>query len=147
MTSASETEGEGSPSIPKTAKELAKTRGKGPAETAFKTVFPDITLCIPPVLMHDAGRAASEQLDSLLMRYVPQFEGVLMSHSNLNFKQKLGKIDGDGAFANVLVGVNGLVWAPKIGMRLEGKIKLSTPSHVSLLVHGIFNASITSAHL
>lgn len=157
MTSASETEGEGSqagsqksnenPSIPKTAKELAKTRGKGPAESAFKTVFPDITLCIPPVLIGDARRAASEQLDSLLMRYVPQFEGVLMSHSKLTFKQKLGKIDGDGAFANVLVGVNGLVWAPKIGMRLEGKIKLSTPSHVSLLVHGIFNASITSAHL
>jgi DNA-directed RNA polymerase I subunit RPA43 len=32
-------------------------------------------------------------------------------------------------------------------MRLEGEIKLSTPSHISLLVHGIFNASITSAHL
>lgn len=157
MTSASETEGEGSQagsqksnentSIAKTAKELAKTRGKGPAESAFKTVFPEITLCIPPVLMHDARRAADEQLDSLLMRYVPQFGGVLMSHSKLNFMQKLGKIDGDGAFANVLVSVNGLVWAPKIGMRLEGKIKLSTPSHVSLLVHGIFNASITSAHL
>lgn len=32
-------------------------------------------------------------------------------------------------------------------MRLEGQIQLSTPSHISLLVHGIFNASITSAHL
>lgn len=156
MTSASETEGEGSqslgqklnnPLIPKTAKELARMKGKGPAESAFKMVHPEITLCIPPILMHDAHRAANEQLDSLLMRYVPQFGGVLMSYSDLKFMQKLGKIDGDGAFANVLVGVSGLIWAPKIGTRLEGKIKLSTPSHVSLLVHGIFNASITSAHL
>lgn len=154
MTSASETEGEGSQagrnghsSIPKTAKELAKMKGKGPAESAFKTIFPNITLCIPPVLMHDPHKAANEQLDSLLMRYVPQMGGVLMSHSELKFLEKLGKIDGDGAFANVFINVSGLVWAPKIGMRLEGKIKLSTPSHVSLLVHGIFNASITSAHL
>lgn len=32
-------------------------------------------------------------------------------------------------------------------MRLEGQLKLSTPSHISLLIHGIFNASITAAHL
>ncbi|MCO5565878.1 hypothetical protein L7F22_019553 [Adiantum nelumboides] len=157
MTSASETEGEGSQaggqksngnsSIPKSAKELAKMKGKGPAVSAFNVISPEIILCIPPVLMHDAQKAAEEQLDTLVMRYVPQFEGVLMSHSNLKFKQRLGKIDGDGAFANVLVGVSGRVWAPKIGMRLEGKIKLSTPSHVSLLVHGTFNASITSGHL
>lgn len=66
---------------------------------------------------------------------------------NITFLRPLATVDADGAFSIVPVGLTALVWAPKIGMRLEGQIKLSTPSHVSLLVHGIFNASITAAHL
>lgn len=70
-----------------------------------------------------------------------------MCHTNIAFEKDMGTIDADGAYSVVPVQMTCLVWAPRIGMRLEGKINLSTHSHVSLLVHGIFNASITSAHL
>lgn len=70
-----------------------------------------------------------------------------MSHRNVSFLHEHAKIDSDGAYSIAPAGLTCLAWAPEIGMRLEGKIQLSTPSHVSLLVHGIFNASITSAHL
>lgn len=73
--------------------------------------------------------------------------GVFLSHDGINFLRPCAQIDSDGAYATSPAQVSCLVWAPEIGMRLEGQIQLSTPSHMSLLVHGIFNASITSAHL
>lgn len=119
----------------------------GPKESAFRYLYPSIDISIPPALVHDPHRAADELMDTLLMRYVPQMSGVLLSHHNVTFLRQHAKIDSDGAYAIVPAGMTCLVWAPEIGMRLEGQIQLSTPSHVSLLVHGIFNASITSAHL
>ena len=78
---------------------------------------------------------------------MPQLNGVLISHRNICFLRSHARIDSDGAYSIAPAGLTCLVWTPKIGMRLEGEIKMSTPSHISLLVHGIFNASITSAHL
>lgn len=81
------------------------------------------------------------------IRYVPQLGGVLLSHSNITFPRRHASFEADGAFSTVPATVTCLLWAPEVGMRLEGQLKLSTPSHVSLLVHGIFNASVTAAHL
>jgi DNA-directed RNA polymerase I subunit RPA43 len=119
----------------------------GPKESAFRYLYPIIDISIPPALIHDPHRAADELMDTLLMRYVPQMSGVLLSHHNITFLRQYAKIDSDGAYSIIPAGMTCLVWAPEVGMRLEGQIQLSTPSHVSLLVHGIFNASITSAHL
>ncbi|GAA6039651.1 hypothetical protein JCM8097_002236 [Rhodosporidiobolus ruineniae] len=41
----------------------------------------------------------------------------------------------------------GVGWRPKVGMKLVGTPTLSTPSHVSLLLHNLFNASIPSSHI
>ncbi|GAA5977127.1 hypothetical protein JCM11641_001309 [Rhodosporidiobolus odoratus] len=41
----------------------------------------------------------------------------------------------------------GVGWRPKIGMKLVGTPTLSTPSHISLLLHNLFNASIPSSHI
>ncbi|UZJ51689.1 hypothetical protein CBS101457_001009 [Exobasidium rhododendri] len=110
-------------------------------------MYPIVDIPIPPALTQDAHRAAKELMDTLLMRYVPQLSGVLLTHRNISFLRSHARIDADGAYSIAPAGLTCLVWAPQIGMRLEGQIKLSTPSHISLLVHGIFNASITSAHL
>lgn len=80
-------------------------------------------------------------------RYVPQLDGVLLAHRQITLTRSHACIDSNSAYASFPVGLTALVWAPRIGMRLEGQLKLSTPSHISLLVHGIFNASITAAHL
>ncbi|BGP18909.1 hypothetical protein JCM10213_005506 [Rhodosporidiobolus nylandii] len=41
----------------------------------------------------------------------------------------------------------GVGWRPKVGMKLVGTPTLSTPSHISLLLHNLFNASIPSSHI
>lgn len=40
-----------------------------------------------------------------------------------------------------------MVWRPILGMRLVAKISLSSPDHISLLVHRTFNASIPKHHI
>lgn len=107
-----------------------------------KVYFP-----VPPVWSSDATASILEQLDSLVMRYIPQLEGVLLTHSNVRCLSTMGDIVGDSAFAVVPATFSGLVWRPEIGMKLQGTITLSSPSHVSLLLHDTFNAAISAQHL
>ena len=93
--------------------------------------------------------------------YIPNLGGVLVAHSNAHYLRKEGLIDGDSAFSLAPVSFDAIVWRPELGMELgtcgylelwmltraEGSIALSSPSHVSLLLHGTFNAAISAAHL
>ncbi|GAA5945950.1 hypothetical protein JCM1841_003421 [Sporobolomyces salmonicolor] len=58
----------------------------------------------------------------------------------------LPMIDGSG-FTLADVEWEGLGWRPRVGMRLVGTPTLSTPSHISLLLHNLFNASIPASHI
>ena len=81
-------------------------------------------------------------------RYVPQLQGVLITHDFQDgFQSTQARIEGDCPYAVVHVGLPCLTWSPRIGNRLEGKISHSFPSHVSLVVDKTFNASVTAAHL
>ncbi|EST06063.1 RNA polymerase Rpb7, N-terminal [Kalmanozyma brasiliensis GHG001] len=115
--------------------------------TAFETLYPILNLPIPPVWTSDPYSAFSDLMDTLVMRYVPQLSGVLITHSPTRFLQDTAVFSADSAFATAQVGFECTVWRPKIGQMLEGTICLSSPSHVSLLLYGLFNASIPASHL
>lgn len=104
-------------------------------------------MAIPPVWALDPTASVLEQLDTLVMRYVPQLKGVLLTHSNVKFLGQMGHIDGDSAFFVAPTSFSSLVWRPQIGMVLRGTITLSSPSHVSLLLYDTFNAAISAPHL
>ncbi|CAO1615139.1 unnamed protein product [Jaminaea pallidilutea] len=133
-----------------------------PLSSAFESQYPVTTISIPPIHSSDPKLAVTELFDSLIMRFVPPLNGVLVSHGQIFFLTPDGRnvaesasvhpgpsalIDGDGAFAKVKVAVECCVWRPRIGAKIEGTITLSTPSHVSLLINSTFNASIPSSHL
>lgn len=84
-----------------------------------------------------------------MLRYVPELEGVLVTHQAdpQCFQRQTARIEADGAYGLAPAKVGSLVWSPRIGMKLQGKIILSSPSHVSLLLDGLFNASISSSHI
>ncbi|WFD44683.1 hypothetical protein MPSI1_003353 [Malassezia psittaci] len=106
-----------------------------------------MVLPVPPVWMNEPIKSVCEQLDTLVMRFIPHFEGVLLAYSHARFLTQLGGILGDSAFAEAPIAFDALVWRPVIGMPLTGSITLSSPSHVSLLLHDTFNAAISSQHL
>ncbi|PWZ03396.1 hypothetical protein BCV70DRAFT_16259 [Testicularia cyperi] len=115
--------------------------------SAFETMYPVLNLPIPPVWTNDPYSAFSDLMDTLVMRYVPQLSGVLITHSPTRFLQDTAVFSADSAFATASVGFECVVWRPKIGQVLEGTVCLSSPSHVSLLLYGLFNASIPASHL
>ncbi|CAO1624903.1 unnamed protein product [Parajaminaea phylloscopi] len=124
-----------------------------PVSSAFELQYPVLTVALPPIHCSDPSAAVAEMLDSLIMRFVPPLNGVLVSHGQTYFLTDGGVesasavVEADSAFAKAQVAVECCVWRPRVGIKVQGTITLSTPSHVSLLVHSTFNASIPKAHL
>ncbi|KAG8746350.1 hypothetical protein FRC10_005339 [Ceratobasidium sp. 414] len=106
--------------------------------TGFKLVRARTNVSVPPRFAGDTRRGVEEILDNLVMRYVPSLRGVLLSHKNLTFAQKVAIIYAEGPFPTTIVEFDAGVWAPEVGMRIN---------HIGLLVHRTFNASIDRAHI
>ncbi|KZW00259.1 hypothetical protein EXIGLDRAFT_711428 [Exidia glandulosa HHB12029] len=134
-----------------TKRKKDKSKGKeraaaaGPSE--FRYVQGETVISIPPSHAGNPVACANEMLDSMMMRYIPALEGVMLAHSDLRFLQEKASLVGACPFAVCTIGFRALVWGPTIGMKLKGKISLCSPDHVSLLVHRTFNVSIPRHHI
>lgn len=130
--------------------ELAAAPGTARAagdDNEFALVATSLVVSIPPVFASRPRDGVEELLDSMLMRYIPALRGVVLSHSNLTFLESNAQIKADCPFAVCRVAFNAMVWSPRIGMKLAGKINLCSPDHVSLLIHRTFNTSIPRHHI
>ncbi|KAE8216151.1 hypothetical protein CF327_g625 [Tilletia walkeri] len=116
-------------------------------QSAYRVVYPVLNMPIAPVWWKHPLGAVRELFDTMVMRYVPQLNGILIAHEEHTFLTGTAEIRSDSAFATVPVKVKCTIWAPSIGMRLEGKIVYSNTDVVSLLLNGTFNAAIPAAHL
>ncbi|TFK91329.1 hypothetical protein K466DRAFT_515489 [Polyporus arcularius HHB13444] len=126
----------------------ADKKGKGRAtDAAFRVVRASLAVSVPPVFASDLRGGVEEMLDSMLMRYIPALRGVVLAHDRLEFLDKVATIKADCPFANCRVAFDATVWSPQVGMKLSGKINLSSPDHISLLVHRTFNVSIPRHHI
>ncbi|KAJ9101038.1 hypothetical protein QFC21_003256 [Naganishia friedmannii] len=107
------------PSKSARSEKLDKSSNHGQLDSAFLHVNTDIRLSIPPVFAGDLRRGAMEMLDSLVMRYTPALQAVLLAYSNIRFADTTANILNDCPFAIVDVSFNAVVWSPKIGHRLD----------------------------
>ncbi|KAH7925959.1 hypothetical protein BV22DRAFT_1010160 [Leucogyrophana mollusca] len=128
-----------------------RKKGKGKsratdADSEFRVVGASLVVSIAPVFANNLRGGAEEMLDSMVMRYIPAFRGVMLAHSNLHFLNKTATINADCPFSVCTVGFNATVWSPHVSMKL-GEVNLCSPDHVSLLVHRTFNVSIPKHHL
>ncbi|KAL1742079.1 hypothetical protein HDZ31DRAFT_44058 [Schizophyllum fasciatum] len=120
---------------------------KDAADSDFHVLDASLVLSIPPAFTADPARGALEMLDSMVMRYIPAFQGVVLSHSHLEFLSPAAHIRLECPFLVCKVAFRATVWRPHIGMKLVGKINLSSPDHISLLLHRTFNVSIPRRHI
>ncbi|KAJ3868532.1 hypothetical protein EV359DRAFT_32030 [Lentinula novae-zelandiae] len=121
-------------------------KGKG-KETAFQVVQSSLVVSLSPVFASNPRTGVEEMLDSMIMRYIPALDGVVLSHSNLTFKEDTAAIQADSPFLICNIIFDATVWRPLVGMQLVGKISLCSPDHISLLVHKTFNVSIPRHHI
>ncbi|KAJ2918508.1 hypothetical protein MD484_g1881, partial [Candolleomyces efflorescens] len=126
--------------------EAVKPNDKGKGRE-FQLVTSSMAVSVPPVFAGNPRAGVEEMLDSLVMRYIPALQGVVLSHSNLAFTSETGNIKGDCPYIVCDIRFDATVWNPHIGMKLKGRINLSSPDHISLLVHRTFNVSIPRHHI
>jgi len=142
--------GAAEPSTKRQKKEKAAKKDKGKARAGtseFRIVNASMLVSVPPVFANDLHAGVEEMLDSMLMRYIPALQGVVMAHENLQFVDSKATIKADCPFANCRIAFDATVWSPQVGMKLVGKISLCSPDHISLLVHRTFNVSIPRNHI
>ncbi|KAJ3749080.1 hypothetical protein DFH05DRAFT_1520671 [Lentinula detonsa] len=123
-----------------------KGKGKG-KETAFQVVQSSLVISVSPVFSSNPRAGIEELLDSMIMRYIPALDGVVLSHSNLTFKEDTAAIQADCPFLVCKILFDATVWRPLVGMKLVGKISICSPDHISLLIHKTFNVSIPRHHI
>lgn len=95
-----------------------------------------------------------QHLDPLIMTYFPKAQGVVLSYSSITVNKShestdsndepitLAKVTESSPFTFMWITVDLLIWRPQIGDMLEGYIYMQTASHIGLLIHDTFNASI-----
>ena len=88
-------------------------------------------------------------LFQLLMRYTPDLGGVVLTFSNIKLppNQRHGMLISDEPHITVNVMATAQVFSPATGMELVGRATKVASTHVSLLVYGIFNATINAADM
>ena len=100
-----------------------------------------------PNSLGDVVKRIEDSLRDFLLKYSDGFEGVLLSFENV-------KTLGQGSILNELphihydVEMDALVFRPTIGCNLSGLVtEASFHSHLSLVVHRYFNASISAEEM
>lgn len=90
-----------------------------------------------------------QHLNNMVMKFNNELGGVVLGYDNLEIlgdqaeeSEKLVKLTADTPFAFTWCHVDIIVWQPQVGDIVEGWIFIQSASHIGLLIHDAFNASI-----
>lgn len=121
----------------------------------FHTVTTSLYVSLAPIHLNDPINGIKAQhLDPLIMSYFAKADGVVLSYSNIQIGKEnittdtndepitVARIEGSSPFTFLWITVDLLIWRPQIGDVLEGSMYMQTASHIGLLIHDTFNASI-----
>lgn len=107
---------------------------------------------LAPIYISEPLKGITKQhLNSMVMKYKDEVGGVVLGYDNLQIQDispednkdtKLVKLTPDTPFGFTWCSVDLYVWQPQIGDIIEGWIFIQSPSHIGLLIHDAFNASI-----
>eukprot|EP01031_Cornospumella_fuschlensis_P034800 gene34800-42144_t len=112
----------------------------------------DVTmkLSLAPFMTADPVNAIKSHIDKLLYRFDDQLGGIPLAYEDVTFAdgKGLGRIFADHPWVFVEARVTKLLtFIPQVGMTVRGKVSQVSENHISLLVLGLFNASIGDKEL
>lgn len=107
----------------------------------------------PMYLQNPLQGIMKQHLNPMITKYNNNIGGVVMGYEHLTIvdvdpndnKEKIGKlikVTPDTPFSFMWCKVELYVWQPQVGDVLEGNIFIQSASHIGLLIHDSFNASI-----
>ncbi|XP_054914747.1 DNA-directed RNA polymerase I subunit RPA43 [Poeciliopsis prolifica] len=99
-------------------------------------------VALPPVYLKRKRTGIQEELDAELLKFSPSLHGVPLAYDDIRITTQHGDIYDDSGYIHMDIEANFIVFQPKTGQKLLGKVNKLGVSHVGCLVHGCFNASI-----
>ncbi|KAI9501646.1 hypothetical protein GGI25_002960 [Coemansia spiralis] len=115
--------------------------------SSFVECMAKLTVTLSPVYSRDSWAGIHETLNSMLLRFVPQVRGVVLSYSKVKQLSNSALMFNDSPFSQLKVAARLLLWRPIAGMSLRGSINVQSPDHIGLLLWDTFNASIPASFI
>jgi len=124
---------------------VVATRSKsvGRDMEGLSVVKADLSAFLHPSKTDDVQQGVLELLSSLLLRYNEEFDGVVLAYFDLKICNWTAKIlNGLSPYLSLKLKAKLLLFSPKPGMLLEGKVNKVEKDYIGVIVLGIFNAAI-----
>ncbi|KAJ2723544.1 hypothetical protein GGI07_002582 [Coemansia sp. Benny D115] len=106
-----------------------------------------LTVTLAPIYTNDFMAGVYEALNNMLLQYVPQARGVVLSYAKIKCLTDSALLFNDSPYGQLDISVNLLLWRPISGMTLEGIINVQSPDHIGMLLWDTFNASIPATFI
>eukprot|EP00049_Salpingoeca_infusionum_P025872 m.22289 g.22289 ORF g.22289 m.22289 type:complete len:284 (+) comp8373_c0_seq1:182-1033(+) len=113
----------------------------------LRRVTKDVHLKLMPKQFNDVQKGIRDSVERKLLRYSVDFDGVPVSYSKVRLLSTRGTLFEDEPVAHVHALVTFSVFKPTVGMELIGYVNKITSDHVGILIHDLFNASISRTRL
>ncbi|XP_061616806.1 DNA-directed RNA polymerase I subunit RPA43 [Phyllopteryx taeniolatus] len=104
-------------------------------------------VALPPLYLNKKKTGLQGELQAELLKFSPSLQGVPLAYDNIQIVRCFGDIYDDSGYIHMDIEANFIIFQPKNGQRLLGKVNKLGVSHVGCLVHGCFNASIPKPNL
>ncbi|KAJ1917672.1 hypothetical protein H4219_003084 [Mycoemilia scoparia] len=118
----------------------SKHTGSGFVETTSQ-----VLITLSPAHANDPWAGIHDTLNSMILCYVAQLEGVVLCYNEVTMSNDLGLMLFDSPYSQFKVQAKFLLWKPQVGMKMKGQITIQSPDHIGLLLFNTFNASIPSS--
>ncbi|XP_026157006.1 DNA-directed RNA polymerase I subunit RPA43 [Mastacembelus armatus] len=104
-------------------------------------------VALPPMYLNKKKTGIRGELEAELLRFSQSLKGVPLAYDNIRILGQQGDIYNDSGYIHMDIEANFILFQPKKGQKLLGKVNKVGVSHVGCLVHGCFNASIPKPNL
>ncbi|XP_053190390.1 DNA-directed RNA polymerase I subunit RPA43 [Scomber japonicus] len=104
-------------------------------------------IALPPMYLNKKKTGIKEELEAELLKFSESLKGVPLAYDNIKIVEQHGHIYDDSGYIHMDIEASFIVFQPKKGQTLLGKVNKLSVSHVGCLVHGCFNASIPKPNL
>ncbi|KAJ2008232.1 hypothetical protein GGI04_001220 [Coemansia thaxteri] len=106
-----------------------------------------MTVTLAPMYSGDFLAGVHEALNNMLLHYVPQVRGVVLSYSKVKPRNDTALMVHDSPYGQLEISARLLLWRPMSGMTLKGQINVQSPDHIGMLLWDTFNASIPASFI
>ena len=109
----------------------------------FEVINADFRTCITPCYIGNERDGIETKLNALLLRYCAVLKGVVIAYDNVK-AIPFARIQNEMPQLEMKFSARVLVFRAQIGQIMTGVVNKLSNSHVGLLVHDLFNASVSS---